>query len=168
MCSSDLNNSKINLNSPILISACDNGIYYDDKKLQNILDDEKIDIIVWTFRNNQSSKVSPNSYAWLDVDEGGYIKNVSCKKFIYNDPLKTHAIVGTMFFRKAKYFIDGLQKNYEENIRTNGEFYVDDVLNQNIKNGLKVKIFEVENYICWGTPDDYKTYNYWKDYFQIK
>ena len=55
--------------------------------------------------------------------------------------------------------------NYEENIRTNGEFYVDDVLNQNIKNGLKVKVFEVKNYICWGTPNDYLTYNYWKDFF---
>ena len=70
-----------------------------------------------------------------------------------------------MFFRKGKYFINGLEKNYDENIKTNGEFYVDDVLNQNIKSGLKVKVFEVINYICWGTPDDYKTYNYWKDFF---
>ena len=30
---------------------------------------------------------------------------------------------------------------------------------------LKIKVFEVENYICWGTPNDYKTYNYWKDFF---
>jgi bifunctional N-acetylglucosamine-1-phosphate-uridyltransferase/glucosamine-1-phosphate-acetyltransferase GlmU-like protein len=71
-----------------------------------------------------------------------------------------------MFFRKGKYFIDGFQKNIQDNIRTNGEFYVDDVLNQNIKDGLKVKVFEVENYICWGTPNDYKTYNYWKEYFK--
>jgi hypothetical protein len=42
---------------------------------------------------------------------------------------------------------------------------VDDVINQNIKSGLNVKVFEVENYICWGTPSDYKTYNYWKEHF---
>ena len=53
-----------------------------------------------------------------------------------------------------------------KHVRThNGEFYVDDVLNQNIKDGLNVKVFEVENYICWGTPNDYKTYNYWNKYF---
>lgn len=104
-------------------------------------------------------------YAWLKVNSKDYVEHVSCKKFIYEDPLKTHAIIGTMYFRKAKYFIDGLKKNYEENIRTNGEFYVDDVLNQNIKEGLKVKVFEVKNYICWGTPNDYMTYNYWKDFF---
>jgi len=99
------------------------------------------------------------------LDDNNNLKYVSCKKFIYDDPLKTHAIIGTMFFRKAKYFIDGLQKNYELNIRTNNEFYVDDVLNQNIKMGLNIKVFEVDNYICWGTPDDYKTYNYWKEFF---
>ena len=52
----------------------------------------------------------------------------------------THAIIGTMFFRKGQYFVDGLKANYKENIRTNNEFYVDDVLNQNIKAGLKKSI----------------------------
>jgi bifunctional N-acetylglucosamine-1-phosphate-uridyltransferase/glucosamine-1-phosphate-acetyltransferase GlmU-like protein len=156
---------KVCLDKPILISACDNGVYYDADKYSKLLEDETIDIIVWSFRNNQTSKVNPNAYAWLDVDENGFIKHVSCKKFIYEDPLKTHAIIGTMFFRKGKYFIDGLHSNYAKDIRTNGEFYVDDVLNQNIKSGLKIKVFEVDNYICWGTPDDYKTYLYWMDHF---
>ena len=164
-CELGVNFSDLDLEKPILISACDNGVYYDVDKYMSLVNDESNDIIVWSFRNNQTSKVNPNMYAWLDVDNDDFIKHVSCKKFIYDDPLKTHAIIGTMFFRKAKYFTEGLKDNYESNIRTNGEFYVDDVLNQNIKSGLKVKVFEVENYICWGTPDDYKTYNYWKEYF---
>ena len=167
-CEIGLKACKVNLNNPILISACDNGVYYNTEKYNELLENTSIDIIVWTFRNNQTSKVNPNAYAWLEVDENDYIRHVSCKKFIYEDPLKTHAIIGTMFFRKGQYFIDGLNANYKENIRTNGEFYVDDVLNQNIKSGLKVKVFEVDNYICWGTPNDYMTYNYWKNYFTRK
>lgn len=165
-CEIGINETNVDLESPILISACDNGVYYDSQKYLDMVNDESVDVIVWTFRNNQASKTNPNAYAWLDVDENGFVKHVSCKKFIYDDPLKTHAIIGTMFFRKNRYFIDGLKKNYEENIRTNGEFYVDDVLNQNIKSGLKVKVFEVKNYICWGTPNDYKTYQYWYEYFK--
>ena len=164
-CEIGIEETNINLENPILISACDNGVFYDRKKYLELLNDESIDVIVWTFRNNQASKTNPNAYAWLDVDENDNIKHVSCKKFIYENPLTTHAIIGTMFFRKGTYFMEGLQKNYNENIRTNGEFYVDDVLNQNIKDGLNVKVFEVENYICWGTPNDYKTYNYWNKYF---
>ncbi len=164
-CEIGINESKLNLDDPIFISACDNGVYYNVNEYNKLVNNKSIDIIVWSFRNNQSSKLNPNSYAWLDVDLENNIKHVSCKKFIYDDPLKTHAIVGTMFFRKAKYFIDGLKKNINENVRTNNEFYVDDVLNQNIKQGLTVKVFEVENYICWGTPNDFLTYNYWKEYF---
>jgi bifunctional N-acetylglucosamine-1-phosphate-uridyltransferase/glucosamine-1-phosphate-acetyltransferase GlmU-like protein len=167
-CEIGINKSNIDTDNPILISACDNGIFYDNNKLQELIDNTNIDIIVWTFRNNETSRLNPNSYAWLDVDDDGNIKHVSCKKFIYENPLETHAIIGTMFFRKAKYFVDGLKQNYLENITTNNEYYVDDVLNQNIKNGLTVKIFEVTNYICWGAPNDLKTYNYWKEFFTKK
>lgn len=164
-CEIGINEAKVDLDKAILISACDNGVYYDSNKYLEMVNDESIDIIVWTFRNNQASKTNPNAYAWLDVDDNGFVKYVSCKNFIYDDPLKTHAIIGTMFFRKGQYFMDGLNTNYKENITTNGEYYVDDVLNQNIKAGLKVKVFEVKNYICWGTPNDYNTYQYWRKYF---
>jgi len=159
--------SSIDLEAPLMISACDNGVVYDAERYQNLLDDESNDVIVWSFRNNQASKSNPNAYAWLDVDQYDNIKHVSCKKFIYDDPLKTHAIIGTMFFRKAKYFLDGLKKNISENVTTNGEFYVDDVINQNVKSGLRVKVFESDHYICWGTPDDYMTFQYWKEHFKV-
>lgn len=160
-----IEHSNLDLNQPILISACDNGAYYNVDDYMSLYNDESIDIIVWSFKNNQTSKVNPNMYSWLDVDQNNNIKRVYCKNFIFDDPLKCHAIIGTMFFRKAKYFVEGFQRNLNQNIRTNGEFYVDDVLNQNIDMGLNVKVFEVEHYICWGTPNDYKTYNYWKDHF---
>ena len=162
-----INDSRLDLKSAILISACDNGVYYDNAKYQTLLEDDNIDIIVWTFRNNPTSRNNPNMYAWLETDENNYIKHVSCKKFMDNvhNVKESHVIIGTMFFRKAKYFIDGLAANYKEGVRSNGEYYVDDVINQNIKQGLKVKAFEVENYICWGTPDDYETYCYWQRFF---
>jgi len=166
-CDIGIKTHNVNLENPIMISACDNGVYYDTKEYLKLIEDDSIDVIVWSFRNNQASKVNPNAYAWLDVDDEGIIKHVSCKNFIYDNPLTTHAIIGTMFFRKGKYFIDGFNANLMENVRTNGEFYVDDVLNQNIKAGLKVKVFEVKHYICWGTPNDYKTYNYWNEHFNL-
>lgn len=166
-CKIGIDQAIINIDNPILISACDNGVYYDKEKYNQLLEDKNIDIIIWTFKNEPTSKNNPNMYAWLETDENDMVKNVSCKYF--NDKkhnIKTsHVIIGTMFFRKGKYFIDGFKANYDKNIRSNNEFYVDDVINQNIKIGLKVKAFEVTHYICWGTPDDYETYNYWKNFF---
>ena len=31
--------------------------------------------------------------------------------------------------------------------------------------GLNVKVFEVDNYLCWGTPNDYEIFIYWQSFF---
>jgi NDP-sugar pyrophosphorylase family protein len=164
-CRIAITEASINLEEPIQISACDNGVFYNEEEYKKLLQDESVDVIVWAFTNNPTSKNNPNMYAWLDVDENNNIRHVSCKKFIYNNPLTTPAIIGTMFFRKGKYFLDAYEKNVKEQITTNGEYYVDDAINQCIKSGLNVKVFCCTNYICWGTPNDLKTYNYWKEHF---
>lgn len=158
----------VNMHNPILISACDNGLTYDQDKFDSLVHDESVDVIVWSFRNSQASKVNPNMYSWLDVDKDDFVRNVSCKKFPGGNPLKIHAIIGTMYFRRADYFEKAFIENYALNHTTNGEFYVDDVINTCIKFGLKVKVFEVNHYACWGTPNDYRTYNYWNEFFNFK
>lgn len=164
-CEVAIKESRIKDNESILISACDNAVVYSNSKYVELQNDENIDVIVWTFRNSQSSKINPEMYAWVSVDENFFVKNVSCKKFLGGNPLEQHVINGTFFFRKSKYFIDSLAENYKNQITTNNEYYVDDVINQCVASGLKVKVFEVDHYVCWGTPDDYKTYQYWLDFF---
>jgi len=41
-------------------------------------------------------------------------------------------------------------------------------MNLAIERGLRVKVFEVDSYICWGTPQDLQTYEYWERYFSSK
>ena len=36
---------------------------------------------------------------------------------------------------------------------------------KSIEIGLKVVLFEVDYFICWGTPDELETYNYWESCF---
>jgi NDP-sugar pyrophosphorylase family protein len=150
---------------PILISACDNGVYYDAHEYYKLVDDPSVDVIVWSFINNPTSKLYPNMYAWLDVDPEGTIRDVSIKKPFADSSKNIHCIIGTMFFRRASIFLEGLQEIYEKQIRTNNEYYVDNVLIP-LLSKYKVKVFEVKNYLCWGTPNDYKTYCYWNEYFE--
>jgi hypothetical protein len=71
-----------------------------------------------------------------------------------------------MFFRTGKLFMEGLEDIYKNNIRTNNEFYVDNILQPLIKKDYTIKVFEVDYYLCWGTPNDYKTYLYWDEHFR--
>jgi NDP-sugar pyrophosphorylase family protein len=155
----------INPEESILISACDNGVFYDADKFLDLVNDEENDIIVWSYRNNYTSYYNPNMYSWLNVDNEGIVKKVNVKNFTGKNPLDEYAIVGTMFFRNKNIYINSLEQLYEKNIRTNGEFYIDNILNEAIQLGYIVKNFEINEYICWGTPNDLKTYEYWQTFF---
>jgi NDP-sugar pyrophosphorylase family protein len=150
----------ISYDTPLLFSACDNGAMYDPDMFDNMVRDSTIDVIVWCFTNKP---LYPNMYAWLDVDNENTIHDVSIKKTFENKP-NTHAIIGTFYFRSKDIFVKGYNYIKENNIRTNGELYIDNMIKPLIDMGYKVKAFPVDYYICWGTPNDYRTYNYWSDY----
>jgi bifunctional N-acetylglucosamine-1-phosphate-uridyltransferase/glucosamine-1-phosphate-acetyltransferase GlmU-like protein len=164
-CDIGIQQSLVGKDDAILITACDNGVLYDPSAFDQLLKDENPDVVVWSFRNNPASKNNPNMYSWLDVDQNNNILSVSTKKFKGKNPLDCHAIIGTMYFKKMCYFQDSFNKNVKNNYLTNNEYYVDDIISRCIESGLNVKVFEVKNYICWGTPGDYETYLYWQNYF---
>jgi NDP-sugar pyrophosphorylase family protein len=149
----------------IMVSACDNGMFYDADKFLELVDDKDNDIIMWSYRNNYTSYYNPNMYSWLDINDEGNVQKVNVKNFTGENPLDKYAVVGTMFFRNKEIYIKSLEKLYQKNIRTNGEFYIDNLINESIELGYKVKNFEIDNYICWGTPNDLKIYQYWQTFF---
>ncbi len=154
-----------NHDHPLIIGACDNGMLWNRKRYQALMDDPTVDAIVWTFRHHPSSKRNPHMYGWVDVDEAGAVKNVSVKVPISDNPAKDHAIVGSFTFKRAADFIKSVERLRKKNIRVNGEFYVDSCINELVQSGKKVVPFEVDHYICWGTPDDLRTFEYWQRFF---
>lgn len=150
-------NSDVDLDKPLLVGSCDSGLI-----IQSRVD---ADVIVHTFRNNPAVKNAPHLYSYVATDECGNVTGVSMKKPVSNKPSNDHAICGSFEFKKAQYFLDGLAKLYEKNITCNGEFYADSVIQECVDLGMSVKVLEVGSYSCWGTPDDYNTYNYWQSFF---
>lgn len=153
------------LDSPLLIAACDNGAAWDAGKYEGLINDNLTDVVVWSFRRHPSAGRNPQMYGWLKVDGRDNVTAVSVKKPVSNDPYNDHAIVGAFYFKRARLFLDALERMYKNNDRINREFYVDSCIGEAVNMGLRVKVFEVASYICWGTPEDLKTYEYWQDYF---
>ena len=48
--------------------------------------------------------------------DNNLLKKVHVKTSFFDDPFNNHAIVGTFYFKKAEYFLEGLSKIYEKNI----------------------------------------------------
>ena len=149
----------------LLIAATDNGMIYNHAKFQELMNDENVDGIIFTFRQHRSSSQNPEMYGWVKSDNNRDAEKVSIKIPISDNPYEDHAIVGTFWLKKVEYFHLGLKEMLDQNIRVNGEYYVDSLMGELIKLGLNVKVFEVDDYICWGTPDDYETFVYWQSFF---
>lgn len=164
-CTCEIGLENEDLDSPLLIAACDNGMLYNKKAYEALLDDTDVDAIAWSFRNHPSSDRNPEMYGWIKTDKNDTITGVSVKKAISDTPRKDHAIVGTFYFKKTRYFLDALSRMYEKNERVNGEFYVDSCLNELVEMNLNAKVFEIDHYVGWGTPNDYKTFTYWQSFF---
>jgi len=146
---------KINNNDELIIAACDNGLIYDTAAFQALKKDA--DAIIFTFRNNIAVAENPDAYGWVKTKKDA-VTGVSVKKHISTTPMHDHAIVGTFWFKKGTYFIQAAEKMIAENRRINNEFYVDECVQDLLDLGYKVKFFEIDQYICWGTPNDYETY----------
>lgn len=165
-CTCELGLKNSDPEKPLLIAPCDNGMGWDTEKYAALIADPSIDAIVWTFRHHPSSVHNPQMYGWIMVEgDSDVATGVSVKKAISDDPFNDHAVVGTFYFRKAQYFLDAHQELHDKDIRVNNEFYVDSCVAPLIEKGLNVRVFEIDHYICWGTPDDLRTFEYWQRFF---
>ncbi|HXH18934.1 MAG TPA: sugar phosphate nucleotidyltransferase [Chitinophagales bacterium] len=158
---------KIHEDEELLIGACDNGIIFEKRAW---LDSKKdADVLVFTFRNNSTVVEKPQQFGWVKVNERNEAVYVSVKKPLSNNPVNDHAVIGTFWFNKAAYFRKAAEAMIRQNRRVNNEYYVDECINDAVRMGLRVRVFEALKYISWGTPDDYETFNYWNSFFnQVK
>lgn len=153
----------IDNNEELIIGASDNGMLYNHKKFEELK--QIADAIVFTFKNNQAVVENPKAYGWVLADNENNITDVKVK-FDMPNPMQSHAIVGAFWFKQGHYFVQAAEKMIAKNRRINNEFYVDECVKDLLQMGKKVMALDVEHYICWGTPTDYKTFNYWEEFFK--
>lgn len=148
---------------PVTFAACDNGALYDRAALQALLDDPQVDVIVWAVRGYQNAARNPTMYGWIDAEEGR-IRRVSVKQPLA-DPFSDPLVVGTFTFRTAHDFRRCTQRMIARDARINGEFYIDTCINDAVELGLHCRLFLIDAYLCWGTPNDLRTFAYWQSCF---
>ena len=148
---------------PVTIGACDNGALYNKAAFSELAEDHNVDVIVWGVRGYPNAVRNPQMFGWIDEDNGN-IQSISVKKPLEN-PESDPIILGSFTFARAQDFRDCINSLIARDGRVNGEFYIDSCLNDAIDMGLTCRFFEVDSYLCWGTPNDLRTFEYWQSCF---
>ena len=155
----------LDIESPITIAACDNGMIYDASRFNDFMLDEGVDVIVWGAKSYPGAIRSPEMYGWIDMNkETRKIHSISVKAPLEN-PEDDPIVVGTFTFKRLGDFLDSVERMKAREAKVNEEYYVDMAINDAIALGKNCKFFEVEHYICWGTPNDLRTFEYWQSCF---
>lgn len=147
----------------ITIGTCDHGALYNADKFNQLANDPAVDVIVWGVRGYPNAARHPQMFGWIDAEDG-IIRTISVKTPLEN-PATDPVVLGTFTFRKAEDFRRALERLIARDGRINGEFYIDSLIDDAIALGLHCALFEVDSYLCWGTPNDLRTFEYWQSCF---
>ena len=148
---------------PLTFGACDYGALYDGATFQQWVDDAEIDVIVWGVRGHANALRHPHMFGWIKA-ENGWIDSISVKTPL-DSPASDPIVAGAFTFRRADDLRRCVERLIERNDRVNGEFYLDSCINHAVELGLRCRLFELDSYLSWGTPDDLRTFEYWQSCF---
>jgi len=154
-------------NKPVIISSCDYSIVFNENKLQLIIKTINPDVIIWTFIKYPDARINPYAYAYLEINDG-FVTKISEKVPISNTPNKDNIVQGVFYFKRAEMFYKAANLMFKKKHQVNGEYYIATAINELINLKFKVVPFQVDQYICWGTPFDLKNYEFWENRFLSK
>jgi NDP-sugar pyrophosphorylase family protein len=165
-CTCLLAEGSIPANDPVLVSPCDSSLIYDENAFAALVAGDA-DCVAFTFRNHPHANRNPKQYGWVQtVSNSDLVESVICKKEPKSSIPEAHGITGMFWFREARVMFQAIRELIVRNERTNGEFYLDSVLAVLIGSGYRVRSLNVKHYICYGTPDEVRTFEYWEDWFR--
>ena len=89
------------------------------------------------------------AHSYCQLDDQGYVTEIREKEVISN-----WANTGHYWFESCEKFLEVFDDAYKHKRKTRGEYYTAPLYNDLIANGDKVKTVLVDEWHCWGTPDD--------------
>lgn len=152
--------------SPVFIASCDYVTIYDNEKWEAVISNPEVDVVIWTYRMGSMLTKNPKAFAYCKVgDDGITITEIVEKNTISDTPHKDPLLVGTFWFRDSTDFIYSAENAIKKNISVNGEHYIGNSLNELIKKGKKIIIFDIDQWVSLGDPFELDIYYYWDDFF---
>jgi dTDP-glucose pyrophosphorylase len=147
----------------VTIASCDHALIGGPSATDRLSKDSEADVIVWTFKDHPQARRNPAQYGWVVSDETGIVE-VSVK-VPPKDLKRASVVTGTFTFKRAADLVACIERMMKRNARANGEFYIDSCVNDAIALGLRCVELPVEAFLCWGTPEELRTFEYWQSCF---
>jgi dTDP-glucose pyrophosphorylase len=146
-CSVLLAEKYINNEQPLIVINSDNIIKWKSAEVFDNFIESTDDGMILCF------KATDPKWSFAKLGTNSYVEEVAEK-----NPISDNATVGLYVWRRGRDFVNAAHSMISKNIRTNNEFYLCPVYNENIELGQRISIHMVENMYGVGTPEDLDYY----------
>ena len=157
-----INQANLSDDDSILILSCDAVINLNwNDFIINKKNQKNCEAVVFSFSNYPHAYWRPNKYGWLKLNQDKSIGEIGYKTgwdADYSNPIVT----GHFWFPNISRLKNNL-KNFEISLENNKnkDMSIDEFCQYLIGNNKKVYSYEVDDFLCLGTPQEFRTYEYW-------
>ncbi|EIU8153552.1 NTP transferase domain-containing protein [Campylobacter coli] len=142
------------LKGDVLILPCDLIAKHINEEFKSL--QKECEIIIFVTQASRNNINNPHYFTWVDGKDGK-VDTISVKNRSNDTDL---VMIGSFYFKENSLLLEYINKIFQEDIKTNGEFYIDNVFELLIKTH-KVGYIIVNNYFSFGTPEEYLENKYW-------
>ncbi|ELD0689258.1 NTP transferase domain-containing protein [Campylobacter coli] len=142
------------LKGDVLVLPCDLIAKHINEEFKSL--QKECEIIIFVTQASRYNINNPHYFTWVDGKDGK-VDTISVKNRSNDTDL---VMIGSFYFKENSLLLEYINKIFQEDIKTNGEFYIDNVFELLIKTH-KVGYIIVNNYFSFGTPEEYLENKYW-------
>ena len=149
---------------PCIINYCDFSCYWDYADFKSQMAEPGIHGGIPAYKGFHPHSLGKTNYAYMQHEELN-LKNIKEKEPFTDNRMEEFASSGTYYFASGELLKKALGWCVQNKLSVGGEYYVSLAYRYLLEQGLTVKIYELEHFMQWGTPEDLGEYNKWSDIF---
>ena len=150
-------------NEPVIITYCDFTMKWNYKRFlhQAAMYEGAIPV----FRGFHPASFGDTYYCYIRANEEMEMLELQEKQPFTDNRSEEFASTGVYYLDQWKTFKHYATEIIEQKQKVASEYYASLIYNPMIRDGKSVCVYEVDKFICWGTPKDLEEYMFWSRYF---
>jgi len=157
--------------APVMVTYCDYGMVWNAQDFLNFTKHNDSDVVFISYKGFHAHYLSPNMYCYTKTD-GIRVLDIKEKESFSSNREDDYASTGAYYFKSAALLKQALAEQNIQGLNWNGEYFTSLAVKalMNVRQDLKIHVYEINKFFQWGTPEDLKAFEYWAevDYANFK
>ena len=149
---------------PVVINYCDFSCYWSWLDFREFVESTGCDGAIPAYKGFHPHSLGKTNYAYLR-EVNGVVLDIQEKEPFTSNKMNEYASSGTYYFKSGATAISAMRQTVSDDLNVGGEYYVSLAYKPLIASGASIRVYPLQHFMQWGTPEDLKDYERWSGMF---